>query len=116
MKLYRGCRDKQGAVVVEVIEDIKNGTAVHDVASLKVKSLHHVVKHSPTGFEFGYGGSGPSDLARCILIDMGYPVPQVDMVYQEFKTRFIENADYDGFIIDEDAIRFWWETRKGELQ
>lgn len=25
--------------------------------------------HSPTGFEFGYGGSGPADLALAILLD-----------------------------------------------
>jgi len=24
---------------------------------------HHIVHHSPTGFEWGYGGSGPADLA-----------------------------------------------------
>jgi hypothetical protein len=31
--------------------------------------LRHYVKHSPTGFSWGYGGSGPADLARCLLID-----------------------------------------------
>lgn len=33
------------------------------------RALTHHVKHSPTGFEWGYGGSGPAELARCILID-----------------------------------------------
>ena len=31
--------------------------------------LPHLVKHSPTGFEYGYMGSGPSDLARSIVGD-----------------------------------------------
>lgn len=31
--------------------------------------LLHVVKHSPTGLEWGYAGSGPADLARSILLD-----------------------------------------------
>lgn len=31
--------------------------------------LRHYVRHSPTGFCWGYGGSGPADLARCLLID-----------------------------------------------
>lgn len=31
--------------------------------------LIHVVIHSPDGFECGYGGSGPSDLALSILTD-----------------------------------------------
>ena len=30
--------------------------------------LPHHVKHSPTGFSWGYGGSGPADLARSLLI------------------------------------------------
>lgn len=31
--------------------------------------LPHHVKHSPTGFSWGYAGSGPADLARSLLID-----------------------------------------------
>ena len=31
--------------------------------------LPHFVKHSPAGFEWGYTGSGPADLARSLLID-----------------------------------------------
>jgi hypothetical protein len=33
------------------------------------RPVHHHVLHSPTGFEFGYQGSGPLELARCLLID-----------------------------------------------
>jgi len=31
--------------------------------------LAHVVRHSPSGFAWGYSGSGPADLARSLLID-----------------------------------------------
>lgn len=31
--------------------------------------LRHVVRHSPTGFAWGYAGSGPADLARSLLVD-----------------------------------------------
>jgi hypothetical protein len=31
--------------------------------------LRHVVRHSPTGLSWGYGGSGPADLARSLLLD-----------------------------------------------
>jgi hypothetical protein len=34
-----------------------------------VAPLRHHVCHSPTGFEWGYTGNGPAELARCILID-----------------------------------------------
>jgi len=32
-------------------------------------SLKHIVRHSPDGFQWGYGGSGPSDLALSIMTD-----------------------------------------------
>jgi hypothetical protein len=31
--------------------------------------LRHVVMHSPTGFAWSYGGSGPADLALSLLVD-----------------------------------------------
>lgn len=31
------------------------------------KTLRHIVRHSPDGFEYGYGGSGPHDLALSLL-------------------------------------------------
>jgi hypothetical protein len=30
--------------------------------------LRHVVMKSPTGFNWGYNGSGPAELARCLLL------------------------------------------------
>jgi len=30
--------------------------------------LQHLVRHSPDGFSWGYHGSGPAELARCLLI------------------------------------------------
>lgn len=35
----------------------------------EVRELRHVVRHSPDGFEWGFGGSGPADLALSILAD-----------------------------------------------
>jgi hypothetical protein len=32
------------------------------------RPLPHLVKHSPTGFGWGYAGSGAAELARCLLI------------------------------------------------
>jgi hypothetical protein len=42
---------------------------VRDDAAGSSAPLRHVVRHSPTGFGWGYGGSGPADLARSLLID-----------------------------------------------
>ena len=59
MKTYRIWRTPGGAVKA----DVANGDS-------PAYSLPHLVHHSPTGFEFGYGGSGPADLARSIVGDL----------------------------------------------
>jgi len=47
-----------------------------------LRPLEHHVKHSPDGFAWGYAGSGPTELARCILIDAtGDPDPDVHLVF-----------------------------------
>lgn len=66
--------------------------------------LRHVVKHSPTGLEWGYAGSGPADLALSILTDhfredpeavleslrsMWAPRTKAAALHQDFKARFI---------------------------
>lgn len=42
--------------------------AVEDASGAAVGMVGHVVKHSPTGMGWGYGGSGPADCARSLLI------------------------------------------------
>ena len=51
------------------------------------------VMHSHDGFEFGYGGSGPADLALNILA-LVIPVKEAtrDGLYHDFKFAFIEPA------------------------
>jgi len=44
----------------------------------------HAVRHSPTGIEWGYGGSGPADLARSILMHF-YGPAVAEALYQRFK-------------------------------
>ena len=39
--------------------------------------MHHIVYHSPTGLEWGYGGSGPADTALSILADVFEERPRV---------------------------------------
>lgn len=56
-----------------------------------------LIRHSPTGFGWGYAGSGPAQLALAILADFyrgnGEPTPESDAralaIYQTFKARVI---------------------------
>lgn len=44
-----------------------------------------IVRHSPTGMEFGYGGSGPADLAANILA-LVVPMKEAWRLHQDFKS------------------------------
>jgi hypothetical protein len=51
----------------------------HDVDALARWPLPHYKRHSPAGFEWGYSGSGPADLARCLIIDALGPHARCDV-------------------------------------
>ena len=55
MKNYEGVR--QGHAVIVTVD------------GRRLSPRHDIWNHSPTGFEWGYGGSGPAQLALAILAD-----------------------------------------------
>lgn len=57
--------------------------------------LPHLVQHSPDGFEFGYGGSGPSDLARSIVGDYLNTKSPDPVKYQAVKWALIADVPRD---------------------
>ncbi len=46
-------------------------------------------QHSPTGFAWGYGGSGPAQLALAILLESGIGTSRALALYQDFKWEYI---------------------------
>lgn len=68
-------------------------------------------RHSPDGFEFGYAGSGPAQLALAILLDF-CEANCLDEAwaldhYQAFKEKFIATAgNYSGTITSEQIAEF----------
>ena len=89
---------------------------VHVLSSAGVTSypLAHVVLHSPDGFNWGYRSlqhSGPSDLARSLLMDCLGADPQPQL-YHAFKEEFIAGLEQEAaWCIDEAAIRRWLDSR-----
>lgn len=79
-----------------ILKRMNDGTALANIP-------HKYVKHSPTGFEWGYGGSGPADLARNILIQL----TGSDYAYQDFKFRFIAAIPKEGGEISVESIMEW---------
>jgi hypothetical protein len=58
-----GNMDKQFADLT-LFEPIEGGIILRRIGNQTYTNIPHLVTHhSPTGFEFGYGGSGPADLA-----------------------------------------------------
>lgn len=56
--------------------------------------LVHHVRHSPTGLNWGYGGSGPNDLGRSLLIDvLGEGSTLANSAYGEFTEEVIFYLD-----------------------
>jgi len=101
MKIYKGLRRAVGQVVVNVVEVKPGPTPVE-----KLYQLRHFERHSQDGFEFGYGGSGPADLARSILIDL-FGITIADAHYMNFKWAFIAPLKENTFEIREEDINLW---------
>lgn len=94
MKMYHGLRINP-----------KMGTVSEVVVTVDGKPLKHRVYHSPTGFNWGYGGSGPADLARSILWDL-IGIEPFPGLYQEFKWEFVAGWK-DQWAITSEEIKKW---------
>jgi len=57
----------------------------------RTRRLLHRSRHSPDGFQWGYYGSGPADLALAILWDYTGLEPEPKL-YQKFKNDLIAKA------------------------
>ena len=80
MKTYRGFRNKNGACDVFVSEGVK---------ARKLRKRLDLMNHSPTGFEWGYHGSGPAQLALAILADALDDDERAVRLHQQFKFTMI---------------------------
>ena len=66
--------------------------------------------HSPTGFSWGYGGSGPAQLALALLYDVSEDKELSVKLHQDFKWELVARWKGDWEITDEE-IRTWLEMR-----
>jgi len=63
---------------------------------------------SKQGIEWGYGGSGPADLARSVLHALA-DEPTADALYQRFKHEVIGRVPPAGGVLRAADVRKWVE-------
>ena len=95
---YVGRRGDDGVNVVKIIE---GGRVLPLPARTDLKN------HSPTGFEFGYAGSGPSQLALAILADYLQDDAKALEYYYYFKMEVITQLRDDNFKLTADQVKYW---------
>ena len=94
MKIHGDYNDGHGAVVT------MNGRVLDPASSLKVWN------HSPDGFQWGYEGSGPAQLALAILLRAGLSPEQAVQLHQQFKRTFIAGLHQRSFDLEVD-VQAW---------
>lgn len=105
-EVYQGRRKPDGA-----LEILADGEPLDIKPSLKVSN------HSPTGFECGYGGSGPAQSALAILLDYTGKRNFAARFHQDFKWKYTSPVPENGFIVTADAIdQFIVEMKAEELK
>jgi len=95
MKKYTGKRIN-GECIVEVTDH-----DTHKILPLYIE----LMASSPTGFEWGYGGSGPAQLAFAILMDLFQEQEKAWMYHQDFKWDVIAKLNLQQWEISEDDIK-----------
>ena len=97
MSHYQGTRTSQGCIVT--------------VDGKPLNLRLDLWNHSPTGFEWGYGGSGPAQLALAILAhhyrdkDTLPPGDEVAIsLHQRFKWLAVANLPRKGFEMDTNYV------------
>ena len=94
MKLYKGSRGPAGCEVLVV-----DGG--------EPQPLHHVLRHSPDGFEWGYHGSGPADLALSLLGDASGDEDLAERYYQAFKREIVSELPGEWWTLEAAYVVTW---------
>jgi hypothetical protein len=105
--VYRGSRtDPESGTVSDVVVT-RDGEPLTPRASLRLRN------HSPTGFAWGYGDSGPHQLALAILLDFYGDKELALELYHSFCTSRVAGWG-DEWTITGDRIEAWREATHSE--
>jgi hypothetical protein len=71
-----------------------------------------VCNHSPTGFEWGYAGSGPAQTALALLADTLGDNERALAYHQAYKHEVIATLPYAGFALSQAGVKAWAEAHE----
>lgn len=119
--------EQDSTPLAEMLVMRRSGVGGDRVGRCVTNVPHLVIHHSPAGFEFGYSGSGPADLAlnvcQVYLNNTGYTGKETKCydgscfsmafaLHQEFKREFIATSSIlHGEIIPWRIIQEWFVDR-----
>jgi len=86
---------------------------VKDDEILSPAPSQRIVNHSPSGFQWGYGGSGPAQLALSLLYYVTADRGVSSKHHQDFKRQFVAGWG-DEWQITSEEILYWLESEKNE--
>ena len=98
--IFLGKRTAHGCKVYRIYENM-------DIQEINPTRSRMVYDHSPTGFEWGYGGSGPAQLALALLLETTDDEKLSSLLYQAFKNDMITRMHHTCWAIDTELIQKW---------
>lgn len=110
---YVGTRDPRGYPTVVVQVPKRGGRTFQEIPLDPRLDLRN---HSPSGLNWGYGGSGPAQLALAILCHMlnerGHARPDEHALrrYQQFKFQVVGRLPEAGFKLPLHDVEHWFLT------
>jgi hypothetical protein len=103
MRIFKGYRNGDDDYVAQTrvwAEEDGSSRNITPDFSLTIRN------HSPTGFNWGYGGSGPTQLALALLLEVSHSRDLAEKHYHDFKNTFVARWN-DQWEINEKEILAW---------
>ena len=107
MKIYKGYRESVDNYAEDnfITVDGKNFERAMLQKSLDIRN------HSPTGFNWGYGGSGPHQLALALLMDATNDNYVAETFHHDFTKEFVSQWGQKWETSD-DVINAWVKSKQ----
>lgn len=91
---------------MKIYQGIREGYAVRvTVDGIPLNPRLDLWNHSPAGFEWGYGGSGPAQLSLALLADHLGNDDEAISLHQEFKRMVIADLPYRHWTLTTEQIQ-----------